>query len=326
MVDAFKMNQDGFRPHLKLGHNKEQALLAADGLPAAGWIGDVFRRGDKLLANFIDIPDKIFKILEGKVFRKVSAEIFFDVKIGDTFHKHMLGAVALLGADNPGVMNLSDILSQFGLTGHSELKSYIDSEIKTKVYDFNSNDNLEGPMPKSEKEIQLEVELNQSKDALQALQKEQKDYTASKEEADKNIETLVKEKEELSKKVFETEKKATEAVLQSNVDKLLSTKLISKSQKELALAILGPELKAYTVGDKKDATKYDLLKEFATLSKKNSTVNFDDNSEEGKQDTGVTDADIKKYSKDNDVTYGDAYSELMKGKLSIDKASLEKED
>lgn len=77
MIRAFKETQGGYRPFIKLGHNDQQQLLQADGMPAAGYIGDVYREGDKLKANFTDVPKKIAELISVKAYRKVSCEIYW---------------------------------------------------------------------------------------------------------------------------------------------------------------------------------------------------------------------------------------------------------
>jgi len=76
MVKAFNDTGHKIKPFLKLGHNDEQKLLATDGLPSAGWVSNLRRIGDKLVADFVDIPKKIFELISNKAFRKVSSEIF----------------------------------------------------------------------------------------------------------------------------------------------------------------------------------------------------------------------------------------------------------
>src|SRR5690606_38081169 len=119
IVDAYNETKGTFKPYLKIGHNEEQELAKEiaerDGQPAIGWISNLYRLGDKLYADFEDVPRTLFNLINKKAYRKVSVEIYLDVKIKDEKFKYMLGAVSLLGADTPAVMNLDDILSMYGL-------------------------------------------------------------------------------------------------------------------------------------------------------------------------------------------------------------------
>ena len=115
MVEAFNDPNHKLKPFLKLGHNEDQKLLANDGLPAAGFVSNLRRVGDKLVADFVDMPKKIFELVENKAFRKVSSEIFWNIQIAGKKFKRMLSAVALLGADTPAVSSLDDILEMYGI-------------------------------------------------------------------------------------------------------------------------------------------------------------------------------------------------------------------
>lgn len=137
MVKAFNENSTGARPYLKLGHDPKQRVLKKaleyeehDGMPAAGWVKNLYVVGEKLLADFFDIPEKIFKLIEQKTYRKVSSEIFHNISIGEKKYGKMLAAVALLGADNPGVMNLNDIMSVFNKFEGTYDKVTIDKELE----------------------------------------------------------------------------------------------------------------------------------------------------------------------------------------------------
>ena len=66
MVLAFEETKAGARPYIKLGHDAKQKLLQADGMPAAGWIDRVYIKGEKLMADFVDIPGKIYALIEKK--------------------------------------------------------------------------------------------------------------------------------------------------------------------------------------------------------------------------------------------------------------------
>lgn len=104
----------GFEPPLKLGHNDGQKMLQKDGLPAAGWVENIKKVGSKLVADFKDVPKKIFELLEKKAYKTKSVEIYHNLTVqgGKTF-SHVLKAVALLGADIPEVEDLKDVLALY---------------------------------------------------------------------------------------------------------------------------------------------------------------------------------------------------------------------
>lgn len=97
----------GFRPPVKLGHAE------ASGAPASGWVEKIWRVGDRLLANFMDLPRDVFAAVKARRFDAVSAEIFWNLKrAGQTF-KRALKAVALLGAETPAVAGLKPLRENF---------------------------------------------------------------------------------------------------------------------------------------------------------------------------------------------------------------------
>src|SRR4051812_43298465 len=70
MVRAFTENEVGARPRLKLGHDPKQKvakeLLKTDGQPAVGWIEKLYAKGDKLLADFSDVHEKVYSAIQKK--------------------------------------------------------------------------------------------------------------------------------------------------------------------------------------------------------------------------------------------------------------------
>lgn len=333
MVEAFNETKEHVRPFLKLGHSDKQKILESEGLPAAGWIGKIYRNGEKLLADFIDIPNKIYELIENKAYRKVSSEIYIGVQIKDKKYNHMLGAVALLGAETPGVMNLSDILARFGLKDYHSIKSYAQNEnnVELKQYNINDKNKQGGPMAKTEKEIELELKLKEATEALKATKETVKEFKTNLEKTNTELNEVKEAKAESDKKALEAEVKAFNTQIEKQVDELVASKLITKSMKPFALQLLKNEVNeetkkySFKVGeDQKDLDRFELIKEFTSLAKKASDVNFDDNSEEGKQQTsGVDEKAIEKYALENEVSYADAYKALYSGKLQVERPDVE---
>lgn len=94
---------------VKLGHNKDQKLLQEDGYPAAGWIRNLHRVGERLVADFVKVPQKIADLMKAGALAKRSVEIMRDFDVDGVKHKLALTGVALLGADLPAVDSLKDI-------------------------------------------------------------------------------------------------------------------------------------------------------------------------------------------------------------------------
>ena len=101
MVSAF--NKVGFQVPVKLGHGPQP-----DGR-AFGWVASLRRQGDKLIANLRDIPKRVYDIIKERGLDTVSSEIFWNLKRNGTTFPRVLKAVALLGAETPGVSGLTPL-------------------------------------------------------------------------------------------------------------------------------------------------------------------------------------------------------------------------
>ncbi len=107
---------DKHSPPGKLGHDGAQAFAAASGLPAIGWATNLRAVGDKLVADFDDVPPLAYKALKAKLYKKISSEIYHAEATAKHFGKAVKGlslrAVAFLGADVPKVKGLAAFLSE----------------------------------------------------------------------------------------------------------------------------------------------------------------------------------------------------------------------
>jgi len=93
-----------YRVALKLGHSRDEP-----GAPAYGWIQNLRRVGDKLLADFTDMHDSVIDAIRNRSYDRCSAEIFWGLKRGGKTFRRALKAVALLGADVPAVAGLKPL-------------------------------------------------------------------------------------------------------------------------------------------------------------------------------------------------------------------------
>lgn len=113
----------GFMPPLKLGHNKKQKALKEDGLPAAGWVNRVWREGGKLFVSLIDVPAKVYKLIERGAYKQRSAEIFWNYRgmRGGKPHiyRRVLAKLALLGADIPAVKGMTPLDAALAMYGEA---------------------------------------------------------------------------------------------------------------------------------------------------------------------------------------------------------------
>ncbi|GEM_PF-3404284 len=119
MAEAHRALEGRLDPPVKLGHDPEQPLLSADGLPAAGWLRNVRAQGGRLLADLVGVPAKVYDLIRAGAYRKRSLEVlhgYLDEATGST-HKHVAAGLALLGAALPAIGSLADIGALYGTPG-----------------------------------------------------------------------------------------------------------------------------------------------------------------------------------------------------------------
>jgi len=192
MAYAFYELKEKIKPPVKLAHDNSMHLK--DGQPALGWVKDLKKVGKKLIATVTQVPDIIYKAITSGKYKRVSAEIYWNLKEGGNTFKRVLSAIGLLGTDIPAVTNLADLEAYLSLTPESgtfeKMASYsfdVDEsgEIKPEKDEVNTMD---------EKEIKkLTDELNEAKTKLATSEGESKTYKAE-------AEALKKEKSEGLKK------------------------------------------------------------------------------------------------------------------------------
>jgi hypothetical protein len=101
IVDAF--GKVGFTPPIKLGHDEPPGTMAF------GWVKSLRRIGDRLIADFMDVPAEVFGLIKRRAFDTVSSEIYWNLKRGAKTFRRALRAVALLGAQIPAVAGLKPL-------------------------------------------------------------------------------------------------------------------------------------------------------------------------------------------------------------------------
>lgn len=311
MVKAFNETKEGARPFLKLGHDQKQELLQRDGLPAAGWIEKIYIVGDKLVADFVDIPSKVYALIKARAYRKVSSEIFWNIKIGQKVYKRMLAAVALLGSDTPGVMNLNDILAMYSQKDTYE-KVGQGEALDLKLFDLDDNNKKELNIMPTEKELQLEKELAEQRLAAERLEQEKKEFSLKQSEKDKEIEELKKFKLEAENEKLKLLAEKEDAENEKFFTQLVAEKLATPAMKEHIIELVGPEKKEYTA---KKISKKDTIKELLKLYDASKDVNFANNSSKANMNNdkeAEMEKQVQQYMKDNKCNYSQAVKACMK--------------
>lgn len=134
MVTAFMAlsSIEGFRPPLKLGHADAQTLVGqgGSGAPALGWVTRIWRSGNKVLADFADVPSTLVDLIRRRLYNSVSIELLPTLEYGGTNFRNVLSAVAILGAELPAVKGLKALsASLFDAAGDPVVFSEKEEEI-----------------------------------------------------------------------------------------------------------------------------------------------------------------------------------------------------
>jgi len=113
MVSAF--NELDFAPAVKIGHTKETGGLAY------GYLSNLRKIGGKLITDITDMPRSVYESVKGKQLGRVSAEVYWNMERGGKKYPRVLGALALLGQEIPGVAGLKPLHKMFS-DGNGEMK------------------------------------------------------------------------------------------------------------------------------------------------------------------------------------------------------------
>lgn len=100
----------GYKPFLKLGHTEQQKYFGQKtGAPNLGFIERIWREGEKILADFGNVPDELLALIEQRRYNTVSIEMYPSIEHEGKTFKNVLTAVALLGAELPAVKGLKEL-------------------------------------------------------------------------------------------------------------------------------------------------------------------------------------------------------------------------
>ena len=172
MVRNFK--KVGFQVPIKLGHKE------SSGSPAFGWVEHIKRTGDKLIANFKDLPKKLWKALKDRRFDTVSSEVFWNLERDGKKFRRVLKAVALLGAETPAVSGLAPLRTA----------------VNTVIPPESGFDRIGAYSFQLKEEDDEMDKLEELKEQVQGLQEELEAATAALAEAKENVEKANKGKQE----------------------------------------------------------------------------------------------------------------------------------
>jgi hypothetical protein len=101
----------------KLGHDKGQKLIQQDGWPAAGWLENVRRVGNKLLVDIMNVPEKVALLIEAGAYRTRSPELIWnlpDSRDPSRIWPRVLTGLSFLGVDIPACSTIDDMVALYG--------------------------------------------------------------------------------------------------------------------------------------------------------------------------------------------------------------------
>jgi hypothetical protein len=154
-----KENPD-FQVPIKLGHHMEEK-------PAAGWMENIRRVGNVLVADFVDMPSSVHELIKNKTFKNRSIEVIRNfVDSGNKKLGRVIKGIALLGSSLPAV-NLPDIPHHSFGTGmdfdeivyediHDKSGQESETKFNENMFD-NHKENKNGGVSEMEKESEKET-------------------------------------------------------------------------------------------------------------------------------------------------------------------------
>lgn len=108
IVDNFHALYPTVEPPAKIGHDDEQEF---SGMPAVGWVVDLWREGPKLFADVEQVFPDVADLIEAGAYKKVSAEIYPKDRPpeGVRAEGYVLKAIAFLGGELPHLKHLAQL-------------------------------------------------------------------------------------------------------------------------------------------------------------------------------------------------------------------------
>lgn len=312
IVDTFYETKAVLKPYLKIGHGERQKLLDRDELPAAGYIANLKKVGMKLVADFVNVPKKIYELIKKKAYRRVSSELFVNLNANGKKYPLALKAVSILGGETPAVQTLDDILNLYAIGGEavvykdaeSTKECELDASQITEVHKMTLEDmtkkvaTLEAEIKTlSEENATLEKDFQEAQDAKVKAEEEAK---TEKEKADKA---------ESENQQLKEEKKNSE--INAKVRELVMAEKVTPHQGDILKEILknvrmDDKVKSFKIKDKEFNTIDEAIKEFIDAG--DVDINTEEETERGETSEFVS--KVEKHAKEKGISIKDAMLEL----------------
>jgi len=194
MVGNFVALGSKIKPTLVVGHSEDQKLLADSGIPSAGWASGVRKVGDKLLADFKDVPEVLAELIKRGAYKRVSSEIYTNFKDGKKAVGHALRRVAILGGEIPEVKTLQDVAALYADGQPTAWVNFDEVDVEKPTKEDTKMDEKEIQQLKEEKAA-ADARAKKAEDELVKLSEEKaaSDKAARRASVEAKVEGLVKQ-------------------------------------------------------------------------------------------------------------------------------------
>jgi hypothetical protein len=288
--------------------------LQNSGLPAGGWITRLKRKGQKILIDIADVPQKLYELISKGAYKRISSEILWDYTEPSTKRKYnkVLSAIAFLGADLPAVTNLEDIAALYSdANKDAQIILYEDEQNKKKVNDKNIKKGSEWIMPNGIKVQELEGKKFVALEDYEAIELEKAEADKMKKDYEEAQAKLKKYEEEQKRLKEEARKKDIEKFVADNCSE--TTMHFLPKQKDIVMTLMesfdNENKWEFTEGSNtKELTQAELFKMFIELQPNMAVDKFKELSSGGDNNNEPeTDLDkINKYAEEHKMTFADA--------------------
>lgn len=317
MVESFNnlSGEDGFKPVLKLGHEDAQKYFGQKkGSPNLGFVEKIWREGEKVLANFANVPDAVVDLISKGRYNSVSIEMYPRAEYEGKVFSNVLTAVALLGAELPAVKGLKELAA-----------SLFSEKFEGDILVLTKFD--EGDMPATYTKEQLDelvaAAVAKVKDSAKA------EFDAKVSDADVKVAEALKAKKAAEAALKEFEQSAREREAASIIDGAIKEGKLVPAQRDMALAFalsLGGKVK---FGDEEKASS-ELFKQF--IEAMPAKVDFSEvGAGESNKDGTLTAAEevdkrSRELSKKEGITYFDARRQVLEANADLKQRYFDLED
>jgi len=261
----------GFQPMLKLGHTEVQKFFGnRKGAPNLGIVDKIWIEGNKILADFANVPDALFELIKERRFNSVSIEMFPKTEFNGKQFKNVLTAVALLGAELPAVKGLKELAATL-FTAEPDGPEFTGEVVELKE----QNDMT----TYSQEQVDALVEAAVGK-AVETVQAEFAEQVSTLETSVADAETAKKTAEDNLRTFEDDTRKATAEAM---VDKAIEDGKVLPKNKDSILALALNITGSVKFGDKEESMSQVFAEFIDSLPK---VVDLDEKGNGGSPDKG----------------------------------------